>query len=1152
MKKSLLKLLGTFLPLFLMVSQAFAYNVMVAKDNSGNFTTIQAAIDAAPTGNTSPYIIYIKNGKYKEVVTIPSSKPFLQLVGQSVAGTIISYGNYSGLLIPGGGGSVYGTSNSATVFFNADDCAAYNISIENASGYVGDGPQALAINVGGDRCVFKNCRFNSGQDTIYSGVGGKRNYFRNCYIDGNTDFIFGATLSIFDSCIIYGRDRIDGGTGGMLTAANTTSGQAFGYVFRNCKVPPNRGITSYSLGRPWQNGCPTPTSYPRVAYLNTVMGSSVSAAGWITWDACTNTSQIYDAEYKSKNYDGSLFNVSQRPSWSYQLANTDTASYTTANIFGSWNPCVTWSDLCYYTAPELVLSNIRAQRSGSISTISWNTSWPMSGITFNLYRSTDSTNYTQINTLSSTNDSIVAFSLTDGLPTAGTKYYYYVKATKSGLVDYNTYVAVVNVSVPLNGDCRSANSGPWTNNVSSTATISGGLVTGVTINVSPSGYTAAPTISFTAAPSGGVTATGTAILTSGVVTGVTITNAGSGYISTPTLTFSVTGVGGSSVWETYTAASSTWGAVALGTMPGSSANSTIRNGFTVTISTLIYASSLTIESGAVLNSISNALQGSTQTLRIGYGTSPVTAILKNDGLLGSTSGTNDGLLIEIVPNCKNFTITGAGITSIARFRPQPPNTNSLNVVIDQNMDFNLSNNVGLTGYYNSSSNTNAETTTITINANKLVRVTQPGSSFHNSSTTTGNPQGSIIYNINGTLDLSATTNAAMVPNSINTASSILMHIGSQGILKTGTNFTMTNTGGTTYGTATVSIDSGGIFDATKTTTFTAGSSANSGYVVLNGGLLRRPVANTNIVFPISPNTTSYNPITINNIGKLDKFVANVKITFDQPVPNASKVVSRQWTLFEDTVGNGNATLSMAWRTADQGVNFDPTASINIIRYNGSSWDAFPATITGAGTTTNPYVATAAGITSFSLFAVSNSSALLPLDLVSFKAVSTNNQVQTTWTTTNEINMKQFQVERSVDARSFATIGTVTATNSIGTNNYHLTDIAPLEAKSYYRLKMLDKDGSFTYSSIIAVTSSTKTLLLVYPNPVIDQLQVQHKQAVANAFMAIYSAEGKMLLQKNVAVNAQLTLLAVSALPSGIYLLRYTNGNEQNSVHFIKQ
>jgi pectinesterase len=158
-----------FLCLFVSTGYAHAYDVTVAKDGSGNYTTVQAAVDAAPTGRTTAYTIFIKNGTYKEIINVPSNKPFLQFIGESVANVILTYDNYSGKAIPGGG--TYGTSTSASTTINATDFTAVNITFENTTG---ESPQALAINVNNDRCAFKNCRFLGGQDTLLANNAGKR------------------------------------------------------------------------------------------------------------------------------------------------------------------------------------------------------------------------------------------------------------------------------------------------------------------------------------------------------------------------------------------------------------------------------------------------------------------------------------------------------------------------------------------------------------------------------------------------------------------------------------------------------------------------------------------------------------------------------------------------------------------------------------------------------------------------------------------------------------------------------------------------------------------------------------------------------------------------------------------------------------------
>jgi len=431
--------------LLLAAVNSFAqYSVIVAQDGSGNYTTVQAAINAAPTTATSgsPWVIYIKNGTYNEVVSIPSTKPFLQLVGQSVEKTIIAYNNGASTIV---NGSALGTNNSATLTVSASDCLLMNLTIQNT---FGDGSQAVAVLLNNDRIAVKNCRLMGNQDTLYTkGTGTPRHYFRNCYIDGNIDFMFGSSVDIFDSCVVYAKTRTSAGSS-FCTAVNTTAGQSYGYVFRNCILPANTLLgttsgTSYYLGRPWQNSTGfTTASNPaqannKVAYLNCTLGAHINPAGWVIWDSGTDTTKISDAEYTSKNFDGTATNISSRVTWSQQLTTAQDTTYTTSNIFNvsgtTWGPCPTVG--CSVFTPDIAISNFKATKGTSSSTLAWNISWPISGVTYGLYRSSDSITFSLYSTLTSANDTNVNFQLTDTLPTQGNNFYYYVKATKTG---YNT------------------------------------------------------------------------------------------------------------------------------------------------------------------------------------------------------------------------------------------------------------------------------------------------------------------------------------------------------------------------------------------------------------------------------------------------------------------------------------------------------------------------------------------------------------------------------------------------------------------------------------------------------------------------------------------------------------------------------------------
>jgi len=421
----------------------YAYDVTVAKDGSGTYTTVQAAIDAAPAGRTSVYTIFIKNGKYKEKITVPSTKPFLQFVGESVANTILTFNSGASDALPGGG--TVGTQNSASVSINATDFSALNITFENS---YGDGTQAVAVLLNADRCAFYNCRFLGNQDTLYTkGSGTPHHYFKGCYIDGNIDFIFGSSAAVFDNCVVYAKTRTTSGVS-YITAANTPPGQAYGYVFRNATLPANTGGTQYYLGRPWQNSTGnSPLANNKVVFHKARLGAGlIRPEGWVTWDAGTNTSLITDAEYNSRTFGGKAASVSQRVSWSQQLTPADTAFYATANVLAPWDPC-TVAGICANVPREIAVSNFRAAKGATQTTLDWNLSWGMTQVKYELFRSADNVTFAKINEQTSVADSLVNFQTTDALPVAGTAYYYYLRASKAGLATHTTETIVVS-SIP--------------------------------------------------------------------------------------------------------------------------------------------------------------------------------------------------------------------------------------------------------------------------------------------------------------------------------------------------------------------------------------------------------------------------------------------------------------------------------------------------------------------------------------------------------------------------------------------------------------------------------------------------------------------------------------------------------------------------------
>ena len=215
--------------------------VTVAADGSGDFTTVQQAIDAAPNSNANgsvkTFAIHLKPGTYKELVNIPKEKGPIHLMGEDAASTTITFANTAATL--DGTGGPLGTFNSATVHIDADDFSADNITFENS---YGKGSQALAINVGGDRAIFRKCRFLGWQDTIL--LRDNRQYFEDCAISGAVDFIFGAGAALFQRCQVHCAGS------GYITAASTPPEHAFGFVFANCTITADAGVSIFTSAAP--------------------------------------------------------------------------------------------------------------------------------------------------------------------------------------------------------------------------------------------------------------------------------------------------------------------------------------------------------------------------------------------------------------------------------------------------------------------------------------------------------------------------------------------------------------------------------------------------------------------------------------------------------------------------------------------------------------------------------------------------------------------------------------------------------------------------------------------------------------------------------------------------------------------------------------
>lgn len=339
--------------------QAESYDIVVALDGSGDYTSIQDAIDAVPDAGISRTVIYIKDGTYNtEKLYIPEEKTNITMIGESREGTIISYHIYDcgDSKCPTEDAALWSDENnrtSATLTIKADGFIGKNLTIENTAGAVG---VAQAITIQADKIIFINCNITGYQDTLYTWTTTGRSYFKNCLVVGRTDYIYGGGTAFFDSC------EIRSWGGGWITAPSTSGELDYGYVFYGCDITyadgsPRDGDdgNDFALGRPWHNK-------PKVTWLYCEMTGYVNEAGWPTiWnmdDAATSDSlELYEYENTGDGAD-----MSNRSDWVGIRALTDDEAplYERAVVLAGddeWDPA---EDTAYVTISAYDTTNADA------------------------------------------------------------------------------------------------------------------------------------------------------------------------------------------------------------------------------------------------------------------------------------------------------------------------------------------------------------------------------------------------------------------------------------------------------------------------------------------------------------------------------------------------------------------------------------------------------------------------------------------------------------------------------------------------------------------------------------------------------------------------------------------------------------------------
>ena len=341
MKRMLLLLAWSLVlsAIFPMLASAQLYDLIVAQDGTGDFTTIQDAVyairDYKPEGRQR---ILVRKGVYEEKLVIPSYKTNITLVGEDRDSTVLVWHDHAGMR--DAEGRKIGTFKSYTLLVNGPGFECEDMTIVNDAmthwnpqwgrNWRGEEPagggdrkntagvgQAVAVHVEADRTVFRNCRLLGFQDTVFNGNADSRQLFWHCYVEGTVDFLFGPATCWFEECHLHAVSR------GYLTAASTPAEHPYGYVFNRCRVTCDPSVERELLGRPWRAAA-------AVIWKECDLPASIAPVGWDNWRNPENEKTARYYEYKCT---GAGASREGRAPWTRELTDTEAARVTIDNVF---------------------------------------------------------------------------------------------------------------------------------------------------------------------------------------------------------------------------------------------------------------------------------------------------------------------------------------------------------------------------------------------------------------------------------------------------------------------------------------------------------------------------------------------------------------------------------------------------------------------------------------------------------------------------------------------------------------------------------------------------------------------------------------------------------------------------------------------------
>jgi hypothetical protein len=409
--------------------------------------------------------------------------------------------------------------------------------------------------------------------------------------------------------------------------------------------------------------------------------------------------------------------------------------------------------------------------------------------------------------------------------------------------------------------------------------------------------------------------------------------------------------------------------------------------------------------------------------------------------------------------------------------------------------------------------------------------------------------GNARIEFDGTGAQSLSADAAFAPNvrniTINKAS---------GSVTLGANLTVTNNLTLTSGNIVSSASNLLILNDNITVTGVSSSSFVAGPV--------RKIGNDAFTFPVGKGSV-YRPISISAPGNAaHHFTAEYNSGSSEAIySHASKegtidhLNKTEYWILNRTNGTSNVSVTLSWDGTSGGV--DNLSTLRVCRWDGSMWRNHGNGGT-TGSTSAGSIASSAAITSFSPFTLgsSNPQNPLPVELLTFTATASSNNVDINWSTASESNNHFYTVERSKDLKTFETVSRIEgAGNANHTLYYNTKDENPYQGVSYYRLVQNDFDGKQTIYGPLAVNFMGSTELSIYPNPFENQLTLGTSEFVNGEQIDIrlFDPIGRIVFQKSITTSdVNESLNEIPNGPAGIYTLQINQGDIQLSKKIIRK